>query len=207
MKKKSLSRSVQHGCPSHPASVEPVRQGDFMFSAPWAGICRKRQQLWVSCHTHFAKPRWVRALQTLVFTLVQITLVHWLGKMTEAGGFKVCVGLWQTGSPVLACQPTGGVGKARRMSGMCGRLEKEKNVRMEHALAYSSQRYCQRLIHFPNKPTSLTVMLTEHAPFFFPLWHWICLIHGLKNTGLLPDMWHACHSSYWCQNSGFFCFS
>lgn len=79
------------------------------------------------------------------------------------------MGLWQTGSPVLACQPTGGVGKARRMSGMCGRLEKEKNVRMEHALAYSSQRYCQRLIHFPNKQTSLTVMLTEHAPFFSPL--------------------------------------
>lgn len=90
MKKKSLSRSVQHGCPSHLAGVEPVGQGDFMFSAHLAGICRKWQQLWVSCHTRFVKPRRVRALQTLVFALLQITLVHWLGEMAEAGGFKVC---------------------------------------------------------------------------------------------------------------------
>lgn len=51
---------------------------------------------------------------------------------------------------------------------MQGRLEKEKNVSMEHALAYSFQRYCQRVIHFPNKQTSLTVMLAGYTPFFSP---------------------------------------
>lgn len=35
--------------------------------------------------------------------------------------------------------------------------------------------------------------------FIFPLQPWIFLIHGLKHTGWLPDVWRACHSTSWCQ--------
>lgn len=108
----------------------------------------------------------VGALGTLVRVLVQITMVR--GGMAEAHGFKVGAGLWQTGSPVPSCLGTSVIGRGRRMWGMQGRLEREKNVSMEHTLACFFQRYCQRLVHFPNKQTSLTVMLTGYTPLFSP---------------------------------------
>lgn len=88
------------------------------------------------------------------------------GEMAEARGFKVGAEWWQIGSAVPACLRTNVIGRGRRMWGMQGRLEREKNVSTEHALAYSFQRYCQRVIHFPNKQTSLRVVLTDYTPLF-----------------------------------------
>lgn len=65
--------------------------------------------------------------------------------------FEIAAALGQTGSPVLACPRAGGGERARVIYGMWGRLETEKKTRMQHALAYSFQRYCKRVIHFPNK--------------------------------------------------------
>lgn len=84
---------------------------------------------------------------------------------------------------------------------MWGRLEREKNVRVEQAVACSFQRCCQRLVHFPNKQTSLAVLLAEYAPLFLPpalniFNPWVI------NYRLASRRVATCHPTSRCQKRG-----